>query len=114
MRPDATTDRPPAVSRRGARAGGRGAIPDAPGHYNPTSVRPRGGTNGPVVALLALLTGFLAGAVFAFVGVHIPAPPQLTGLLGIVGIYLGFRTVEYLGVGLDLLESPGVQTSRTT
>ena len=62
------------------------------------------GRNGPVVALLALLTGFLAGAVFAFVGVPIPAPPQLAGLLGIVGIYLGFRTVEYLGVGFDLLE----------
>ncbi|PSQ33382.1 XapX domain-containing protein [Halobacteriales archaeon QS_9_70_65] len=64
--------------------------------------------NGPIVALLALLTGFLAGAVFAFVGVPIPAPPRLAGLLGIVGIYLGFRTVEYLGVGLDLLESLGV------
>ena len=30
------------------------------------------------------------------------------GLLGIVGIYPGFRTVEHLGGGLDLLESLGV------
>jgi XapX domain-containing protein len=61
----------------------------------------------PVVALLALLTGFLAGATFAFVGVPIPAPPELAGLLGIVGIYLGFKTVEFLGVGVDLLGSFG-------
>jgi XapX domain-containing protein len=56
---------------------------------------------------LALLTGFLAGAAFAFVGVPIPAPPELAGLLGIVGIYLGFKTVEFLGVGVDLLGSFG-------
>ena len=61
----------------------------------------------PVVALLALLTGFLAGAAFAFVGVPIPAPPELAGVLGIVGIYLGFKTVEFLGVGVDLLASFG-------
>ena len=61
----------------------------------------------PVVALLALLTGFLAGATFAFVGVPIPAPPELAGLLVIVGIYLGFKTVEFLGVGVDLLGSFG-------
>ena len=61
----------------------------------------------PVVALLALLTGFLAGATFAFVGVPIPAPPELAGLLGIVGIYLGFKTIEFLGVGVDLLGSFG-------
>jgi len=61
--------------------------------------------NGPLVALLALMTGFIAGAVFAFVGVPIPAPPELAGLLGIVGIYLGFKSVEYAGVSLDLLGS---------
>ena len=59
------------------------------------------------VALLALVTGFIAGAVFAFVGVPIPAPPELAGLLGIVGIYLGFKTVEYFDAGLDLLGSLG-------
>lgn len=63
--------------------------------------------NAPVVALLALLTGFIAGAVFAFVGVPIPAPPELAGVLGIVGIYLGFKTVEFLDVSLDLLSSIG-------
>lgn len=63
--------------------------------------------NPPVVALLALVTGFVAGAVFAFVGVPIPAPPELAGVLGIVGIYLGFKTVEFLDVGLDLLSAVG-------
>ena len=63
--------------------------------------------NGPAVALLALSTGFIAGAAFAFLGVPIPAPPEVAGVLGIVGIYLGFKTVEFLGVGVDLLGSLG-------
>lgn len=61
-----------------------------------------------VVALLALLTGFLAGAAFALVGVPIPAPPTVAGVLGIVGIYFGFKTVEYFGVGYDLLGALGL------
>ncbi len=59
------------------------------------------------VALAALATGFLAGAAFAAVGVPIPAPPTVAGVLGIVGIYLGFRTVEYLDVGYNLLGAIG-------
>lgn len=57
--------------------------------------------------LLALCTGFLAGASFAAVGVPIPAPPTITGVLGIVGIYLRFRVIEHLGVGYDLLATLG-------
>jgi len=64
--------------------------------------------NGPAAALLALSTGFVAGAVFAFLGVPIPAPPEVAGVLGIVGIYLGFKTVEFLGVGVDLLSALGL------
>ena len=64
--------------------------------------------NGPAVALLALSTGFIAGAAFAFLGVPIPAPPEVAGVLGIVGIYLGFKTVEFLGVGVDLLSALGL------
>lgn len=59
------------------------------------------------IAVVALLTGFAAGAVFAVIGVPIPAPPTVTGILGIVGIYLGFRTVEYFGIGYDLLSALG-------
>ena len=60
------------------------------------------------IALLALLTGFVAGAAFAFVGVPIPAPPTVAGVLGIVGIYLGFKVIEFLGVGYDLLGALGL------
>jgi XapX domain-containing protein len=60
------------------------------------------------LAVLALATGFVAGAAFAAVGVPIPAPPTITGVLGIVGIYLGFRTIEYLGVGYDLVGALGL------
>lgn len=61
----------------------------------------------PLLATLALATGFLAGAAFAAIGAPIPAPPTIAGVLGIVGIYLGFRFVEYLGVGYDLLGALG-------
>ncbi len=60
-----------------------------------------------VLATLALCTGFLAGAAFAAVGAPIPAPPTATGVLGIVGIYLGFRAVDHLGIGYDLLSVLG-------
>lgn len=61
-----------------------------------------------VLATLALCTGFLAGAAFAAVGAPIPAPPTTAGVLGIVGIYLGFRAVDYLGVGYDLVSVLGI------
>ena len=60
------------------------------------------------IAMLALCTGFLAGAAFAAVGVPIPAPPTIAGVLGIIGIYLGFKTVEALGIGYDLLSALGL------
>lgn len=55
------------------------------------------------VTALALLTGLVAGALFRLLQVPIPAPPNLAGVLGIVGIFLGYRIVEYLDVGVDLL-----------
>jgi XapX domain-containing protein len=61
-----------------------------------------------VLPALALCTGFLAGAVFAAVGVPIPAPPTITGVLGIVGIYLGFRAIDRLGIGIDLVSALGL------
>lgn len=62
----------------------------------------------PIVSLLALLTGILAGATFAFVRVPIPAPPELPGILGIVGIYLGYKFVQWAGVGVDVLGRVGL------
>ncbi len=41
--------------------------------------------------ILSLLTGGVVGFIFAFLKLPIPAPPALTGILGIVGIYLGYK-----------------------
>lgn len=60
------------------------------------------------LVVLALLTGFLAGAAFAFVEIPIPAPPELPGIMGIVGIYLGYKAVQAAGVSFDLLEAVGL------
>ena len=55
------------------------------------------------VAVLALVTGFLTGAVFRFLNVPIPAPPNVSGILGIVGIYLGYVVLDNFDVGVNLL-----------
>jgi XapX domain-containing protein len=39
--------------------------------------------------LLALATGALVGIVFSILKLPLPAPPVLSGIAGIVGIYLG-------------------------
>jgi XapX domain-containing protein len=57
---------------------------------------------------LAFLTGLLAGALFAFLEVPIPAPPTISGVLGIVGIYVGFKLVELSGASFDLLGALGL------
>jgi XapX domain-containing protein len=62
----------------------------------------------PIVATLALVTGLLAGAFFRFLQVPIPAPPTIAGILGIVGIFLGYQLVEYFDVGIDLLGLLGI------
>ncbi|HWJ77291.1 MAG TPA: XapX domain-containing protein [Niallia sp.] len=45
---------------------------------------------------LALLTGFLTGFIFALLKLPIPAPNVLPGILGIFGIYAGFKTFEWI------------------
>lgn len=59
------------------------------------------------LAALALVTGLLTGALFKFLNIPIPAPPELSGIMGIVGIYLGYRIVDYAGVGIDVLDAFG-------
>ncbi|MCP3033184.1 XapX domain-containing protein [Halobacillus sp. A1] len=46
---------------------------------------------------LALLAGFIVGAIFAAFKLPIPAPPALAGVAGIVGIYLGFKFIAWAG-----------------
>ncbi|WP_123621775.1 XapX domain-containing protein [Halorubrum sp. CSM-61] len=62
----------------------------------------------PVMTAAALIVGLTVGALFAFLRVPIPAPPELPGVVAIVGIYLGFKLVGYAGVGFDLLDSLGL------
>ncbi|MED4015876.1 XapX domain-containing protein [Sutcliffiella cohnii] len=46
--------------------------------------------------ILALLTGLIVGFIFALLRLPIPAPPALAGIIGIVGIYLGFKLHEFI------------------
>jgi len=39
--------------------------------------------------LLALITGLIAGLVFSACKLPLPAPPVLSGIIGIFGIFLG-------------------------
>lgn len=59
------------------------------------------------LTVFALLTGVVTGALFRFLNVPIPAPPELPGIIGIVGIYVGYKLIEYLDIGVDLLELLG-------
>lgn len=48
------------------------------------------------VVILALVTGFVVGFVFALFKLPIPAPPALAGVMGIVGVYLGFKFFQWI------------------
>lgn len=43
--------------------------------------------------ILSLLVGTVAGAMFALVKLPVPAPPTIAGILGIVGLFLGYLLV---------------------
>jgi XapX domain-containing protein len=60
-----------------------------------------------VVTGLALATGIVMGGIFGFLDVPMPAPPELPGLMGIVGVYVGYKVVKAVGVGVDLVELIG-------
>jgi len=39
--------------------------------------------------LISTLCGLLVGALFSFLKLPAPAPPNLAGVMGVVGVYLG-------------------------
>jgi XapX domain-containing protein len=43
---------------------------------------------------MAILTGFICGAVFALVKLPVPAPPVLAGVAGIFGLWAGYAILE--------------------
>ncbi|MCD1260453.1 DUF1427 family protein [Paenibacillus athensensis] len=47
--------------------------------------------------IFALLGGVIVGALFKFVKMPLPAPPVLSGVMGVAGVYLGGKVVEWLG-----------------
>ena len=46
-------------------------------------------------AILALVAGMIVGLVFKVLKLPLPAPPVLPGVLGVLGVYLGGRIIEY-------------------
>lgn len=44
---------------------------------------------------LSVVAGMVVGILFKFLKLPLPAPPVLSGVLGIVGVYLGGVTVEW-------------------
>jgi XapX domain-containing protein len=46
--------------------------------------------------LMPFITGGIVGAVFAVVGAYVPAPPNIPGVLGVVGITLGYMLATHL------------------
>lgn len=49
--------------------------------------------------LLTTATGFIIGLVFARLKLPIPAPANLAGVMGIVGLFLGYFVATRLGLG---------------
>ncbi len=39
--------------------------------------------------IIAVITGLFVGALFSALKLPLPAPPVMSGIMGIVGIYLG-------------------------
>lgn len=58
--------------------------------------------------LLALVTGMFTGGVFKALQVPIPAPPNLAGIMGIVGLFLGYKIVSHFNVSVSLLDALGI------
>lgn len=46
--------------------------------------------------LLSLLTGIIVGVVFSALKLPLPAPPVLSGIMGIVGIFIGGALFHYI------------------
>lgn len=43
--------------------------------------------------ILSVITGGLAGAIFAFAKLPVPAPPVFAGVAGIVGLWAGYSII---------------------
>jgi XapX domain-containing protein len=46
--------------------------------------------------ILSLVAGLVVGILFTLLKLPIPAPPVLSGIMGIVGVYLGSVIVNFI------------------
>lgn len=46
--------------------------------------------------ILATIAGFAVGILFSAIKLPIPAPPVLSGVMGIVGVYLGSQAYHFV------------------
>jgi len=46
--------------------------------------------------LLSILTGFGCGVVFAAFKLPVPAPPVFAGVAGIIGLWIGYKTLTQI------------------
>ena len=49
-----------------------------------------------ITSILALITGIFLGVVFSLFNLPIPAPQTLAGILGIVGIFVGYSLIQLI------------------
>lgn len=49
-----------------------------------------------LICIYSFLTGLAVGAIFALLKLPIPAPQTLAGILGIVGLWLGFFLINLI------------------
>ena len=45
---------------------------------------------------MAALTGLAVGVLFSFLKLPLPAPPTLAGVMGIVGMFVGFVIMNHI------------------
>ena len=43
------------------------------------------------ISVLALLAGFFVGMLFTAIKLPLPAPPHIAGVIGILGVFLGYK-----------------------
>ncbi|UCZ52874.1 XapX domain-containing protein [Bacillus shivajii] len=53
--------------------------------------------------LLAIISGIIVGFLFALIKLPVPAPPAISGIAGILGIYLGYKLYNYMIPFIDKL-----------
>ena len=49
-----------------------------------------------MIELYALTAGIIVGLLFGLIKLPVPAPQTLAGILGLVGIYVGFKLTKIL------------------